>query len=110
MTKPAKQTEPRALPPRVTPKPAKQTEPPATPRVTPAFLDGLEDGVARLLMQDEHGEWRTFHLPAAALPPEAHEGSWIELAIRSIPPPPEHAGRALREKLGRDDQGGNFAL
>ena len=109
MTKPKSQTESPAPSPRGTPRPETGLHAPG-PRVTPAFLDGLEDGMARLLMQDEHGEWRTFHLPAAALPQEAHEGTWIELSIRSIPPPPEHAGRALRDKLGRNDRGGDFAL
>jgi hypothetical protein len=90
------------------PKPAALV-PPESPRTTRAFLDGVESGVARLLMEDEHGEWRTFHLPAAALPASAKEGSWIELGIRSIPPP-EPAARALREQLGRSDRGGNFSL
>lgn len=90
-------------------KPASPTDS-QTPRVTPAFVDGLEAGVARLLLADEHGEWRTFHLPAASLPPDAREGSWIELAVRSIPPPPEQAGKVPREKLGHDDHGGNITL
>ena len=109
MTRAANKDKAPAAPP-VPQKSAKADEPHAAPRITPAFLDGLESGVARLLMADEHGEWRTFHLPAAALPPEAHEGSWIELGIRSIPPPPEHAGRALRDKMGRDDRGGDIVL
>lgn len=91
-------------------KPVPQTDSPGTPRLTPVFLDGLEAGVARLLVPDESGEWRTFHLPAKVLPGDAREGSWIELAVRSIPPPPGHEGKALRDKLGSGDDGGNLTL
>jgi len=90
------------------PKP-KPEAPPEAPRTTRAFIDGVESGVARLLMADASGEWRTFHLPALALPAGAKEGSWIELAVRSVPPPQSEA-RALREHLGRSDPGGNFSL
>jgi hypothetical protein len=83
---------------------------PAEPRLSQAFVDGVEAGVARLLLKDEQGEWRTFHLPVTALPKDAHEGGWLELAVRSIAPPPEADARALREQLGRGDSGGNFAL
>ncbi len=88
----------------------KPPPPPEPPRVTRAFVDGLEAGVARLLLQDEQGEWRSYHLPAAALPKDAQEGGWLELSTRSIPPPPDLDARALREQLGRGDRGGNFAL
>ena len=91
-------------------KPVPQTDSPAPPRVTPVFLDGIEAGVARLLVEDEAGEWRTFHLPAKVLPEDAHEGSWIELAVRTIAPPPGYEGKLRRDKLGSSDDGGNLTL
>ena len=94
------------------PKPTARPKPPAPPepRVSRAFLDGLEAGVARLLLKDEQGEWRSYNLPAAVLPKDAQEGGWLELSARSIPPPPDLDARALREQLGRSDRGGNFSL
>lgn len=95
------------------PKPTATAKPPsstAPPRVTRVFLDGLEAGVARLLLADEQGEWRSYHLPAAVLPKDAQEGGWLEFSARSIPPPPDLDARALREQLGRGDRGGNFSL
>lgn len=91
-------------------KPVPQTDSSGPPRVTPVFLDGLESGVARLLVPDETGEWRTFHLPAKVLPGDVHEGSWIELTVRSIPPPPGYENKVLRDKLGSGDDGGNLTL
>lgn len=93
--------------PTARPKPPSPTEP---PRVTRAFLDGLEAGVARLLLQDAQGEWRSYHLPAVVLPKDAQEGGWLELSARSIPPPPDLDAHVLREQLGRSDRGGNFSL
>ena len=95
------------------PKPTARPKTPsstAPPRVTRAFVDGLEAGVARLLLADEQGEWRIYHLPAAVLPKDGQEGGWLELSTRRIPPPPDLDARALREQLGRGDRGGNFSV
>ena len=83
---------------------------PAGPRTTRAYLDGIEEGTARLLLEDAHGEWLTYHLPTAALPTDAKEGSWLELGTRSIAAPAEFDSRAPRGKLGRSDRGENFSL
>jgi hypothetical protein len=86
---------------------------PATPRVTRAFIDGLEEGTARLLLQDSsdgQGEWRTYKLPAAALPPEAREGDWIELSVRTIPPPAEVARPVHPQRRHKTEDEGDFSL
>jgi len=80
------------------------------PAVTRAFVDGLEEGKARLLLEDAHGEWQTYHLPAAVLPADVKEGSWLELTARSTAAPTQYDSRGPREKLGRNDKGGNFSL
>jgi hypothetical protein len=73
----------------------------ATPLV---FVDALEAGRARLVLDDE-----TFTVPARLLPAGAREGSWLRWSARVVPAPPS-AAAALRKKLARDDPGGPIKL
>ena len=103
-TEPRPKTEPKAEPAAATP------ATPASLHTTRAYVDGLEAGKARLLLEDQQGEWQTYHLPASALPQDAKEGSWLELGARSITAPTEFDSRIPRAKLGRSDRGGDFSL
>jgi hypothetical protein len=71
-------------------------------------VDGLEAGVVRLLLQDERGEWRIYHLPNAVLPAAVKEGSWLELSAHSIATPPEFESRT--PALSSSEIGKNFSL
>jgi hypothetical protein len=75
---------------------------PNTPFVL--FVDAIEAGHARLVLEDE-----SFTIPARLLPPGAREGSWIQLAIGVVPAPASDAA-ALRKKLARGDRGGPIKL
>ena len=84
----------------MTPKPT----PPQT-KTTAVFIDAVdgEAGQARLLMGDV-----AFTVPAALLPDDAGEGSWLSLSATVTPPQADPD--ALRRKLGRDDPGGPIKL
>ena len=80
--------------------------PKATPpksRTTSVFVDAVENGRARLLLGDD-----AFTVPAALLPDDAGEGTWLKLTVGATPP--EADPDALRRKLGRDDPGGPIKL
>ena len=64
----------------------------------------FEEGIARLVV----GE-RTVHLPRALLPPKAREGSWVQIEIELVDPPPSDAEK-IRDKLAADDDGGDLEL
>jgi hypothetical protein len=81
-----------------TPKP-----PPSNMKTTAVFVDAVENGRARLLLGDD-----AFTVPAALLPEDAGEGSWLKLTATVTPPQVDPA--ALRRKLGRDDPGGPIKL
>ena len=49
-----------------------------------------------------------FDVPAALLPDDAGEGSWLKLSTTVTPPPSDPD--LLRRKLGRDDPGGPIKL
>ena len=72
-------------------------------KTTSVFVDGVEEGRARLLLGDE-----AFTVPAALLPDDAGEGSWLELSATVTPPRADPD--ALRRKLGRGDPGGPIKL
>jgi hypothetical protein len=74
-----------------------------TARTTTLFVDTIEEGSARLLL----GE-RAFNVPAALLPEDAREGSWVELSARVVPPPSDPDER--RRQMGNDDPGGPIRL
>jgi hypothetical protein len=82
----------------------------ATQSSVQAYIDAVESGVARVLLQDPDGEWRGHSLPAASLPKEAREGSWLEIQFKIIAPPAGQTGPKLRDKLSRDDKGGDLVL
>ena len=84
----------------MTPKPTKPT--PST-KTTGVFVDGVEDGEARLLLGDD-----AFTVPAALLPDGVGEGTWLNLTATVTPPQADPD--ALRRKLGRDDPGGPIKL
>lgn len=85
--------------------------PKSPPARTLAYVDGIEEGTARLVLRDARGEWRSYDLPRSLLPTDAREGLWIELVTRLTTPPPEaEATAALRARLGRGDKGGDIAL
>jgi hypothetical protein len=75
-----------------------------TTRETTAFVDDLEDEVARLLVGDH-----AFTVPRALLPADAVEGSWVKIGIGVIPAPPDDT-EARRRRLGRSDPGGDIKL
>ncbi|HET6283415.1 MAG TPA: hypothetical protein VFH73_20830 [Polyangia bacterium] len=79
------------------------TQAPVTRR---AFVDAVEsDGGSAVLLFGEE----VFSLPVGLLPPDAREGSWVELTIVTIPAPDDGA-EDLRRTLGRDDPGGDIKL
>jgi hypothetical protein len=82
----------------------KSTTPPNT-KTTAVFVDAVdvEAGRARLLLGGD-----AFTVPAALLPDDAREGSW--LALSATVTPPQADPDALRRKLGRDDPGGPIKL
>ena len=71
---------------------------------TSAFVDDLEDQVARLLVGDH-----AFTVPRTLLPAEAGEGSWVRIGVAVIPPPPGDTEERRRD-LGRGDPGGDIEL
>ena len=78
------------------------TKPP--PNGALLFVDAIEAGRARLVLDDE-----TFTVPARLLPKGAREGSWIRLSGAVVPAPRSDAA-AIRKKLARDDPGGPIKL
>jgi hypothetical protein len=72
------------------------------PRVL--FVDAIEDGHARLVLDDD-----AFTVPARLLPRGAREGDWIELSLAVVAAPASDAA-ALRKKLARGDRGGPIKL
>lgn len=74
------------------------------PKEALLFVDAIEAGRARLLLDEE-----TFTVPARLLPKGAREGSWIRLSGTVVPAPPSDAD-AIRKKLARDDPGGPIKL
>jgi hypothetical protein len=76
-----------------------------------AYVDAVEAGIARVLLQDKDGEWRGYSLPSVVLPAHAGEGSWLKLTLTVIPPPADaESAPALRERLGREDDGRDLKL
>lgn len=47
------------------------------------YLDRVEDGTAVLV----HEDGRIAYVPANLLPPDTRPGHWLELEVRSAPPP-----------------------
>jgi hypothetical protein len=76
--------------------------PPKT-KTTAVFVDAVENGRARLLLGDD-----AFTVPAALLPDDAREGSWLKLSATVTPAPSDPD--ILRRKLGRRDPGGPIKL
>ena len=72
-------------------------------KTTSVFVDAVENGRARLLLGDD-----AFTVPAALLPDDAREGSWVQLS--AVVTPPQADPDALRRKLGGDDPGGPIKL
>ncbi len=68
------------------------------------FIDAIEGDSARLVLGVD-----AFNVPKRLLPAGAKEGSWLSLALKVAPDPPDEGG-ALRQKLGRDDDGGDIKL
>ena len=73
-------------------------------KTTTLFIDEIEDDSARLLLDE-----RSFTVPRALLPEDAHEGEWLLLSIARTSPPPDDSA-ARRERLGADDPGGTIKL
>ncbi|MSP59691.1 MAG: hypothetical protein EXR72_04995 [Myxococcales bacterium] len=77
-----------------------------TSRISRAFVDQVEAGVATLLIDGTPAK-----VPASLLPEGVGEGAWIELSVCAIPTPPEAAdSEALRRRLSSSDDGGDFKL
>ena len=79
-----------------------KTTPPKT-RTTSVFVDAVENGRARLLLGED-----AFTVPAALLPDDAGEGTWLKLTATVTSPQADPD--ALRRKLGRGDPGGPIKL
>ena len=77
---------------------------PPAPVTRRVFVDAIDNGNARLLFGEE-----TFAVPVGLLPPDAREGSWLELTIATTAAPDDGA-EELRRTLGRDDPGGDIKL
>jgi len=69
-----------------------------------AFVDAIDEGIARLVIGT-----RTFELPAEVLPAGTREGTWVRLAAMATPAPPDDT-EARRRALGADDPGGDIKL
>jgi hypothetical protein len=68
------------------------------------FVDAIDGDHARLLLGVD-----AFEVPLRLLPAGVREGSWLRLSMKEAPAPPDE-GAAIREKLGRDDGGGDIEL
>ena len=68
------------------------------------FVDAIEGDKARLMWGVE-----AFDVPARLLPAGTREGAWLRLALSPAAAPPDEGG-ALRQKLSRDDDGGDIKL
>jgi hypothetical protein len=80
----------------------KEQEPPSPEPLL--FVDAIEEGRARLLLDED-----AFTVPTSLLPAGARAGSWLSLSLRVVPAPPSRAD-AIRRKLARDDDGGPIKL
>jgi len=73
-------------------------------RTATLFIDQIDDETATLLL----GE-RAFTVPTALLPANAREGEWLLCRMaRTAGPSGDSTGR--RERLGKDDPGGDIKL
>jgi hypothetical protein len=70
----------------------------------PLFIDEIDEGRARLVLDEE-----VFTIPARLLPKGARAGKWIRLSIGVVPAPPSRAA-AIRRRLAKDDPGGPIKL
>lgn len=73
------------------------------------FVDALEAGLARLALDDG----TTFTLPAKLLPRDTKEGDRLEVSLVRDEAGGERARAvvaALRQRLARDDDGGDIEL
>lgn len=77
---------------------------------TAAYVDSVEAGVARVLLQGSDGDWHSHSLPALLLPKGAGEGSWLTLSVRESAAPEGMDSTELRKVLGRSDSGGDLRL
>jgi hypothetical protein len=80
------------------------TEKTGAARTTSLFIDEIEDESARLLLGTS-----SFSVPRALLPEDAREGEWLILRVARTSPPPDDTA-ARRERLGKDDPGGDIKL
>ncbi len=83
---------------------------PASPGNNLAFVDSIESGLAKLLLQDESGDWRAYGLPASVLPENTREGMWLRLTFEPSAPPSDQATEQRRKNLSAKDDGGDFSL
>ena len=79
------------------------TKTPSQTKTTAVFVDAVENGRARLLLGTD-----AFTVPAALLPGDAGEGSWVKLTTTITTPQADPD--ALRRKLGGGDRGGPIKL
>jgi len=68
------------------------------------FVDAIEAGRARLLLDED-----AFTVPACLLPPRVREGDWLRLTLARAPAPPSDAAE-IRRRLARGDRGGPIKL
>lgn len=81
-------------------------KPPAEPSLDGPllFVDAIEEGRARLLLDEE-----AFTIPASLLPRDARAGKWLRLSL-TVAPDPDSRADAIRKKLAHDDDGGPIKL
>ena len=61
-------------------------------KTTRVFVDQVDEGIATIIISEQ-----TARVPVSLLAAGAGEGQWIEIAIRLVPVPREHArGRRRR--------------
>ncbi len=96
------QHEVRKHPPHETPAGAKSS--------VAAYIDSVESGIARLLLQGLDGEWRGYSLPATILPPGAGEGSWLELTFKTREPPQGTDSTLPQPRIHSHDDGSDIEL
>lgn len=81
-----------------------------TTSVRHVFVDSMESGIVKLLLQDERGEWQGHPLPASILPPGTKEGAWLRLSLEPSEAPASVKNETLRRDLSKTDSGDDFSL
>lgn len=77
---------------------------PGDMRTTRLFVDELDGGFARVLVDEQ-----VLTLPVGVLPAGVREGDWVQMDVGIIDPPPGDTDER-RRRLAKDDPGGPLKL